>query len=75
MAKQISFGDFFGNNLDAFRDYISILFGSSIKFNGLSYLNKEMKMYIERVISIIMEINNDYQELGNDFQIKIEISV
>jgi RNAse (barnase) inhibitor barstar len=55
LTKQISFGDFFGNNLDAFRDYISILFGNSIKFKDFSYLNKEMKSYIERVMSIIMD--------------------
>lgn len=63
---------FFGYNLDAFWDYIYLLYGKKIVFINYSQLSKDNCKFIDEVIYLINENNVNYKD-NDEYLIGIEV--
>ena len=67
VKKSFSFPDYYGENQDAFWDYISEIFEpTEVKIIGYNELNTEMKSEIKPYFDILIE----YQNSESNFKVK-----
>ena len=73
LTKQVDFGEFFGRNLDAFWDYIGLLYEKKIIFLNYGSLSNNMALFVNKVINLINESNSEHKEDCKEYLISIEI--
>ena len=73
LMKQVDFGEFFGRNLDAFWDYIGLLYEKKIIFLNYGSLSNDMILFVNKIINLINENNTEHKGIDKRHLISIEI--
>ncbi|MFU2090576.1 barstar family protein [Avibacterium avium] len=75
MSQEKEFGIYFGKNLDALWDYISLLGGNKIIFINYDFLIDELREFFFNIIDMIYSFNlkSIKSELTSEYLISVSI--
>ena len=71
LIKQVDFGEFFGRNLDAFWDYIGLLYEKIIFW--IMQSTNDMILFVNKIINLINESNAEHKGIDKRYLISVEI--